>query len=137
MRVKCKFGSLRAWRFADSIHRRDVATFVNSYPTLEVEPEFVKDEYTSTTPIVLQVALSRDADDEDEDDVMDQYDDDAIEAAYASAGETDDEDTPADDGVNAEDISGQVEAIEQSFIRFACRIIQFRLSCLPARYAPG
>ena len=50
------------------IVRRDVAAFVNSYPTLEVEPEFVKGEYTSTTPIVLQVALSRDADDEDEDD---------------------------------------------------------------------
>ena len=48
--------------------RRDVAAFVNSYPTLEVEPQLVKGEYTAGAPIVLQVALSRDADDEDEDD---------------------------------------------------------------------
>jgi pre-mRNA-splicing helicase BRR2 len=39
---------------------------VNSYPTLDVSNEFVKGEYTSSTPIVLQVFLSRDAD-EDED----------------------------------------------------------------------
>lgn len=35
---------------------------------MEVEPELVKGDYTSTTPIVLQVALSRDADEDDEDD---------------------------------------------------------------------
>ena len=51
--------------------RRDVAAFVNSYPTLDVTHEFVKGEYTSSTPIVLQVSLSRDADeDEDEGDIL-------------------------------------------------------------------
>lgn len=45
-----------------------MAAFVNSYPTLEVEPELVKGEYTAGAPIVLQVALSRDADEDDEDD---------------------------------------------------------------------
>jgi len=50
--------------------RRDVAAFVNSYPTLDVNHDFVKGEYTSSTPITLQVSLSRDADeDEDEGDV--------------------------------------------------------------------
>lgn len=48
--------------------RRDVAAFVNSYPTLEVEPELVKGEYNASTPIVLQVNLSRDADEDDDDD---------------------------------------------------------------------
>jgi len=47
--------------------RRDVAAFVNSYPTLDVTHEFVKGEYTSSTPIVLQVSLSRDADEEEDD----------------------------------------------------------------------
>jgi pre-mRNA-splicing helicase BRR2 len=46
--------------------RRDVAAFVNSYPTLDVTHEFVKGEYTSSTPITLQVSLSRDADDEED-----------------------------------------------------------------------
>ena len=45
--------------------RRDVAAFVNSYPTLDVSHEFVKGEYTSSTPIVLQVSLSRDADEDE------------------------------------------------------------------------
>ena len=49
--------------------RQDVAAFVNSYPTLDVTHDFVKGEYTSSTPIVLQVSLSRDADEEDESDV--------------------------------------------------------------------
>ena len=49
--------------------RRDVAAFVNSYPTLDVTHEFVKGEYTSSTPIVLQVSLSRDADEEDDGDI--------------------------------------------------------------------
>ena len=39
---------------------------MNSYPTLEVNHELVKGEYTAGAPITLQVALSRDAD-EDED----------------------------------------------------------------------
>jgi len=50
----------------DGQQMRDVAAFVNSYPTLDVSHEFVKGEYTSSTPIVLQVSLSRDADDDDE-----------------------------------------------------------------------
>ena len=41
---------------------------MNSYPTLEVEPELVKGDYTAGAPIALQVALSRDADEDDEDD---------------------------------------------------------------------
>lgn len=45
-----------------------MAAFVNSYPTLEVEPEPLKGDYTAGAPIVLQVALSRDADEDDEDD---------------------------------------------------------------------
>jgi pre-mRNA-splicing helicase BRR2 len=49
--------------------RRDVAAFVNSYPTLDVTHEFVKGEYTSSTPITLQVSLSRDADEDDEGDI--------------------------------------------------------------------
>ncbi|KAF9267488.1 Sec63-domain-containing protein [Marasmius fiardii PR-910] len=44
----------------------DVAAFVNSYPTLEVNHQLVKGEYTAGAPIVLQVSLSRDTDDEDE-----------------------------------------------------------------------
>ena len=46
--------------------RRDVATFVNSYPTLDVTHELVKGEYTAGSPITIHVALSRDADEEDE-----------------------------------------------------------------------
>ncbi|KAH7882250.1 putative RNA helicase [Phlebopus sp. FC_14] len=47
---------------------RDVATFVNSYPTLDVSFELAKGEYTAGAPILMQVALSRDADEEDPDD---------------------------------------------------------------------
>lgn len=67
--VKCKFfwHSTYSTR-SKSIFRRDVAAFVNSYPTLEVEPDLVKGDYTAGAPIVLQVALSRDADEDDEDD---------------------------------------------------------------------
>ncbi|KAI9444012.1 Sec63-domain-containing protein [Lactarius indigo] len=50
----------------DAKQMRDVAAFVNSYPTLDVTHEFVKGEYTSSTPIVLQVSLSRDVDDEED-----------------------------------------------------------------------
>lgn len=46
--------------------RRDVATFVNSYPTLDVSQKLVKGEYTAGAPIFLQVNLSREVD-EDED----------------------------------------------------------------------
>lgn len=54
-------------------------------------------------------------DDEDEDEDMDQYDDDAIEAAYASAGESDD-DSSAEDRMDVEDLSDQVDAVEQLFM---------------------
>ncbi|KAF7797360.1 hypothetical protein EIP86_008555 [Pleurotus ostreatoroseus] len=54
----------------DSRQMRDVATFVNSYPTLDVSYELVKGEYTAGAPIVVKVALSRDAD-EDEDEGAD------------------------------------------------------------------
>jgi pre-mRNA-splicing helicase BRR2 len=50
------------------LSRRDVATFVNSYPTLDVTHELVKAEYTAGAPIILQVALSRDVDEDEEDD---------------------------------------------------------------------
>lgn len=49
------------------ISRRDVAAFVNSYPTLDVTHELVKDEFTAGAPVVFQVALSRDADEDDKD----------------------------------------------------------------------
>ncbi|KAI9460719.1 Sec63-domain-containing protein [Russula earlei] len=51
----------------DSRQMRDVAAFVNSYPTLDVAHKFVTGEHTSSTPIVLQVSLSRDADEEEGD----------------------------------------------------------------------
>jgi pre-mRNA-splicing helicase BRR2 len=50
----------------DVPQRQDAAEFVNSYPTLDVTHDFVKGEYTSSTPIVLQVSLSRDADEEED-----------------------------------------------------------------------
>lgn len=57
-----------------------------------------------------------DDDEDDEDEPMGQYDDDAIEAAYASADEdSDEEDVAMADG-SADDLSDQVEAIEQSFM---------------------
>ncbi|EIW74460.1 Sec63-domain-containing protein [Coniophora puteana RWD-64-598 SS2] len=52
----------------DSRQMRDVATFVNSYPTLDVSFELAKGEYTAGAPIIMQVALSRDADEDDPDD---------------------------------------------------------------------
>ena len=48
------------------LSRRDVATFVNSYPTLDVSPELVKGEYTASAPITLTVNLARDVDDDDD-----------------------------------------------------------------------
>ncbi|KIJ15223.1 hypothetical protein PAXINDRAFT_12137 [Paxillus involutus ATCC 200175] len=46
--------------------RRDVATSVNSYPTLGVSFELEKGEYTAGAPILMHVALSRDADEDPE-----------------------------------------------------------------------
>lgn len=48
--------------------RRDVAKFVNAYPTLDVSYELAKGEYTAGAPIAIKVVLSRDADEEDPDD---------------------------------------------------------------------
>ncbi|PPQ67232.1 hypothetical protein CVT24_011551 [Panaeolus cyanescens] len=45
---------------------RDVAAFVNSYPSLDVNHELVKGEYTAGAPIYLKVALARDADEDDD-----------------------------------------------------------------------
>lgn len=39
---------------------------MNSYPTLDVNHELVKGDYTAGSPILLQVSLARDADEEDE-----------------------------------------------------------------------
>ncbi|OAX40546.1 Sec63-domain-containing protein [Rhizopogon vinicolor AM-OR11-026] len=52
----------------DGRQMRDVAMFVNSYPTLDVSFELVKGEYTAGAPITMQVVLTRDADEEDPDD---------------------------------------------------------------------
>ena len=46
--------------------RRDVAIFVNSYPTLDVTHELVQGEYIAGVPIVLQVTLARDAEEDDD-----------------------------------------------------------------------
>lgn len=50
------------------VDRRDVAAFVNSYPTLDVNHELAKGDYTAGSPITLKVVLTRDADEEDGDD---------------------------------------------------------------------
>lgn len=55
-------------RMLTFVDRRDVAKFVNSYPTLDVSYELVKGDYTASTPIAIKVVLSRDADEEDPDD---------------------------------------------------------------------
>lgn len=47
---------------------RDVATFVNSYPTLDVNYELAKGDYTAGAAIPIRVSLSRDADEETEGD---------------------------------------------------------------------
>ncbi|KJA17891.1 hypothetical protein HYPSUDRAFT_205863 [Hypholoma sublateritium FD-334 SS-4] len=49
------------------VQMRDVATFVNSYPTLDVSHELIKGEYTAGAPIVLKVSLARDVDEDDAD----------------------------------------------------------------------
>jgi len=69
MHVKCAPSAvLVVTTRTDLFPRRDVATFVNSYPTLDVSPDLVKGEYTAGAPIYLQVKLSRDIDEEDEGD---------------------------------------------------------------------
>jgi pre-mRNA-splicing helicase BRR2 len=63
---KCKRIVASTWYFPLTLCRRDVATFVNSYPTLDVSHELVKGDYTAGAPIVLKVVLARDVDEEDE-----------------------------------------------------------------------
>ncbi|KAJ3992635.1 putative RNA helicase [Lentinula boryana] len=46
---------------------RDVAGFVNSYPSIEVSQELVGGEYKAGAPIYLQVTLTRDDDEDSED----------------------------------------------------------------------
>jgi len=53
---------------SDHSTRRDVATFVNSYPSLEVAHEFQSGEYNSTEPVSLKVTLSSGDEDVDEED---------------------------------------------------------------------
>jgi len=45
---------------------KDVAIFVNSYPTIELSYEIVKAEYQAGVPIVIRAFLSRDVDEEDD-----------------------------------------------------------------------
>jgi pre-mRNA-splicing helicase BRR2 len=49
----------------DARQMRDVATFVNSYPTLDVNYKLAPGEYTAGTPIQITVQLSKDADEEE------------------------------------------------------------------------
>ena len=50
-------------------YREDVVAFVNSYPNLEVSHELQwQEEYNSSTPLVLNVTLTRDTDERDGDD---------------------------------------------------------------------
>ncbi|CAL1708451.1 unnamed protein product [Somion occarium] len=51
----------------DARQMRDVATFVNSYPTLDVNFELAKGDYTAGSPILLTVALTRDVEEEESD----------------------------------------------------------------------
>lgn len=44
-----------------------MATFVNSYPTLDVSHELAKGDYTAGAPITLKVTLARDADEDEGD----------------------------------------------------------------------
>ncbi|EMD34630.1 hypothetical protein CERSUDRAFT_116803 [Gelatoporia subvermispora B] len=48
----------------DARQMRDVATFVNSYPTLDVNYELAKGDYTAGSPITISVSLARDADED-------------------------------------------------------------------------
>ncbi|XP_006459706.1 hypothetical protein AGABI2DRAFT_219047 [Agaricus bisporus var. bisporus H97] len=49
-----------------STQMRDVAMFVNSYPTLDVSYDLAKGDYTAGAPILMKVTLARDIDDDDE-----------------------------------------------------------------------
>ena len=49
-------------------YREDVVAFVNSYPNLEVSHELQwQEEYNSSTPLVLNITLTRDTDERDGD----------------------------------------------------------------------
>ncbi|KAG8768974.1 DEIH-box ATPase [Serendipita sp. 411] len=47
---------------------RDVAAFVNAYPSLEVAHEFEEGDYTSTEPVSLKVTLSGGEEEDEEED---------------------------------------------------------------------
>ncbi|KAF7771727.1 hypothetical protein Agabi119p4_6038 [Agaricus bisporus var. burnettii] len=49
-----------------STQMRDVAMFVNSYPTLDVSYDLAKGDYTAGAPILIKVTLARDIDDDDD-----------------------------------------------------------------------
>jgi hypothetical protein len=65
-RPKCIFSRCLLTSLSDDTSRCDVATFVNSYPTLDEVHELVKGEYTAGSPIILKVTLARDSDDGDD-----------------------------------------------------------------------
>ncbi|KAG9017453.1 DEIH-box ATPase [Tulasnella sp. JGI-2019a] len=52
----------------DQRQLRDVATFVNAYPNLDVTHELQEGEYTAGAPISLKVSLEREVDEDEEDD---------------------------------------------------------------------
>ncbi|KAF8761911.1 Sec63 protein [Rhizoctonia solani] len=81
---------MRSGIVADWFGRRDVAAFVNAYPSLEVSYELVEGEYTAGAPITMNVTLARDADDEDGDDQTDQtvVDDQTGDRGQDVAGQT-------------------------------------------------
>lgn len=51
--------------YLTNVCRRDVATFVNSYPSLDITQELMKGEFSSGAPIFLQVNLAREADEDE------------------------------------------------------------------------
>ena len=63
--VSVCLSSFRVFSTHDIFTRRDVATFVNSYPTLDVNYELAKGDYTASSPILITVSLTRDADEDD------------------------------------------------------------------------
>ncbi|KAG8908173.1 DEIH-box ATPase [Tulasnella sp. 403] len=52
----------------DQRQMRDVATFVNAYPNMDVAHELQGSDYAAGTPIVLKVSLEREVDEDEEDD---------------------------------------------------------------------
>ena len=82
MLAKCKFLQYTPRQQTLTIgHRHDIATFVNSYPTLDVNYELAKGDYTAGSPIQISVSLSKDAD-EDMDGAPGEDDDTVVAPFY-------------------------------------------------------